>query len=238
MCSLLCFTYSCKNLLTVMPLILNIDTSTEQASICLAEGTENLCLLYNLEQKEHAAWLHPAIQKAFEETGKQFKELQAVGITAGPGSYTGLRVAMATAKGICYALKIPLITVNTLEAMASAALSEEVDLICPMIDARRMEVFSAIYDKTLTPVVPPAAIILDKKSFFHFLEEKKTIIFGNGQNKFKHLIGENKAIFKNVIFNSSHTAILTYRKFLQSDFTPLAYSEPVYLKDHHTPFFN
>ena len=217
-----------------MPLILHIDTSGENASICLAEGVTSLCLLQHAEQRGHAAWLHPAIREAFEHTGKQLHQLNAVGITAGPGSYTGLRVGMAAAKGLCYALNIPLITVNTLEAMASVLSEEHDTLLCPMIDARRMEVFTAVYDHSLTPVVPPCALVLGENSFTGLLHENKVCFFGNGQNKFAVLTQHKNAIFKNVIFNAALFLPLINKKFLQSDFASLAYTEPFYLKAYHT----
>lgn len=217
-----------------MPLILHIDTSGENASICLAEGTACLCLLQHAEQRGHAAWLHPAIREAFEHAGKQLHELNAVGITAGPGSYTGLRVGMAAAKGLCYALNIPLITVNTLEAMASV-LSEETDtLLCPMIDARRMEVFTAVYNRSLVPVVLPCALMLDENSFIDLLNKNKVCFFGNGKNKFATINQHKNAIFKNVIFNASHLPPIINAKFVQSDFASLAYTEPIYIKAYYT----
>lgn len=218
-----------------MSLILNIDTSTEMASICLSEKEKCLLLLSNAEQKDHAAWLHPAIEQVLMKTGKNLHDLQAIGITAGPGSFTGLRVAMATAKGLCYALTIPLIAVNTLEAMASAVLEEDTDYICPMIDARRMEVFTAVYDKSLAPIIAPCAMILDQNSFFELLGTKKILFLGNGKNKWERLVHTNNAVFRNIPFNASQLSLLTFARFVTSAFQPLAYIEPVYLKDYFSP---
>jgi tRNA threonylcarbamoyladenosine biosynthesis protein TsaB len=158
-------------------------------------------------------------------------DLDVIGITAGPGSYTGLRVGMATAKGLCYALQIPLIAVNTLEAMASMALEEDAELICPMIDARRMEVFTAVYDKNLVPVLSPCAMILNKNTFAGLFEEKKIIIFGNGNKKFLDLKPGINAIFKNLAFNAGHRSRVIHYKNSSLDFTPLPYAEPYYLKE-------
>ena len=221
-----------------MALILNIDTSTENASICLAESETHLFETSNDHQKEHASWLHPAIQQALKKSGKKINDLAAIGITAGPGSYTGLRVAMATAKGLCFALNIPLIAVNTLEAMANMATGEETDYICPMIDAKRMEVFTALYDKTLAAIVPPMAMILDKDSFLPYLIDKTIVFFGNGKNKFETISHEKKAIFKNLIFKASHLSPVTYKKFIVSDFSSLHLTEPVYLKEYYTRFIS
>jgi tRNA threonylcarbamoyladenosine biosynthesis protein TsaB len=219
-----------------MSLILNIDTSTENASICLADDERCLFKSSNGNQKEHAAWLHPAITEALNKSGNKVTDLMAIGITAGPGSYTGLRVAMATAKGLCFALNIPLIAVNTLEAMGSMALEEETDYICPMIDARRMEVFTALYDKKLFPLISPCAMILDKHSFSTYLKDKKILFFGNGKNKFEKIIYEKNTIFKNLIFNASHLLIITYRKFIKCEFSSVSHTEPFYLKDYNTLF--
>lgn len=217
-----------------MSLILNIDTSTENASICLADNDKILHLVSNDIQKDHAAWLHPAINDALLKTGKRISELSAVGVTAGPGSYTGLRVGMATAKGFCFALNIPLIAVNTLDAMARVATAENTDYICPMIDARRMEVFTALYNKTCSTIIPPCAMILDEKSFSEILRDKKITFFGNGKKKFEETTCEKNAIFKNLIFNASHLAPLTFSYFIKSDFSDLVATEPIYLKEYYT----
>jgi tRNA threonylcarbamoyladenosine biosynthesis protein TsaB len=214
-----------------MSLILSIDTSTEHASICLSENEKIAATIVNENQKEHASWLHPAIKDLLSGFGKSMRDLDVIGVTSGPGSYTGLRVGMATAKGLCYALQIPLITVNTLEAMASMALKEDADLICPMIDARRMEVFTAVYDKKLVPVLKPCSMILDKSAFSDLFENKKMIIFGNGSKKFLDIDPVLNADFKNFIFHADHLSRVIYNKNISFDFTPLPYAEPFYLKE-------
>jgi tRNA threonylcarbamoyladenosine biosynthesis protein TsaB len=213
-----------------MPLILNIDTSTEHASICLANNSQCIKALSNDNQKEHASWLHPAILRALAESGKQLSDLDAVGITTGPGSYTGLRVGMAAAKGLCYALNIPLIGTNTLDAMALMGVEEDVDYICPMIDARRMEVFTALYNKTLEPVLFPSAIILDENSFSYYLGNSKIVFLGNGISKFEKIVANKNAYFKNYIFTAVILCSFTYNKFNRNEFSGLEYTEPFYLK--------
>src|SRR5690349_23178962 len=128
-----------------MAFILNMDSSTEKASIALARDGETLFMAVNDNQRDHAGWIHVAIAAGLREIGERPESLEAIGVTSGPGSYTGLRVGMATAKGLCYALGIPLMTVNTLEAMALSVKRTNVSWVCPMIDARRMEVFTALY---------------------------------------------------------------------------------------------
>jgi tRNA threonylcarbamoyladenosine biosynthesis protein TsaB len=137
-----------------MPLLLHIETAVEGASLCLSDGPEIIGFAENPSQKDSAAWVQPGIQDLLHKSGVRLQQLAAVSVSAGPGSYTGLRVGLSSAKGLCYALGIPLLTISTLKMMAVAAQSQEVDLLCPMIDARRMEVFAAVYNKELAEVVP------------------------------------------------------------------------------------
>src|SRR6187401_260662 len=132
-----------------MALILNIDTAVDVASICLAKDGKVLSIAKNESQKDHASWLHVAIKEVFEENNLELRSVDAIAVTGGPGSYTGLRIGVATAKGICYALNKPLISVNTLESFAAGIRKKnpDFDYYVPMLDARRMEVYCAIYDK-------------------------------------------------------------------------------------------
>src|SRR5690349_4893942 len=184
-----------------MALILCIDTALEEASVCIAQDNHVLAVKKNNRQMDHAAWIQTAIREMLVETGREMNDLSAVAVAAGPGSYTGLRVGMATAKGICYALKIPLIAVNTLEAMAYAArefygASAENSFYCPMIDARRMEVFTAMYDQHLDTVIEPVALVLDEETFKEQLNKTRVIFFGSGVAKWKHLCNHSNAIFE------------------------------------------
>src|ERR1700679_2481534 len=147
-----------------MALILSIDTAMAKAGIALSKDGLALSILENTEQKEHAAWLHQAVQEIMTTTGHRLHDLEAVAVTAGPGSYTGLRVGMAAAKGFCYALNIPLIAEDTLKVMAFAAKEQvpESHLLCPMIDARRMEVFTALYRHDLTLLLASMAMVVDE----------------------------------------------------------------------------
>lgn len=225
-----------------MALILNIDTAVDAASVCLAEDGKILSLEKNVRkdslgerQKDHATWLHLAIKEIFEKNNSQLKAADAIAVTGGPGSYTGLRIGMATAKGICYALSKPLITLNTLQVMANAVKEEKADLLCPMIDARRMEVFAAIYSKDLQIIKESAAIEITEKSFDEDLATSSICFFGNGSIKFQ-LIKQNKnAIFSSLISDASSMISLSEKKFIQKEFADLAYAEPLYLKEFHTP---
>ena len=222
-----------------MALLLNIDTATEQASVCLSDGAVVLAEAYNTDQKSHASFLQPAIQQLVTESGHSLSTIEAVAVTAGPGSYTGLRVGLSSAKGLCYALNKPLIMINTLELMAYAACEaytatgQEVDekvLFCPMIDARRMEVFTALYNHRLEPLIAPAAVILNPDSFKEFTDHQIVVFSGSGSSKFKPLIS-GTAVFSEVICHAGHLAVLAAEAFKHAAFTNLAYSEPFYLKE-------
>jgi tRNA threonylcarbamoyladenosine biosynthesis protein TsaB len=221
-------------------IILNIDTSTTVASVSISNQGKILALLQNEAQNEHASFLQPAIKKLLETTQILLKNLDAIAVINGPGSYTGLRVGMASAKGICYALNKPLITIGSLPLMAKAAIldlekeEQSLPLLCPMIDARRMEVFAAIYDSTLTELFPAQAIILYYDSFVEILLHNKILFFGNGAAKFKALTNHPNALFAGNYSSFEAFSALSLGKFIEKDFTDLAYSEPLYLKE----FFN
>jgi len=221
-----------------MPLILNIDTSTESASICLSKNGEQLLLSQNNEQKDHSSWLHVAIDEMMKAAGYKMKDLNAVAVAEGPGSYTGLRVGMATAKGLCYALQIPLITENTLKLMAFAASLQITDdasaLLCPMIDARRMEVFTALYKMDLEELMPSSAMILDENSFAPQLQSHKIFFFGSGSDKWRQISAFHNAQFLKIACNSGHLGILSCKKFSQHQFTDIVYSQPAYIKEFHS----
>lgn len=219
-----------------MALILNIDTATQTAGICLADDGKTLAILANDAPKEHAVWLHSAAQRLLTDTGLRMRDLHAVAVTAGPGSYTGLRVGMAAAKGFCYALGIPLITESTLKVMAFAAHEQRGgdDLFCPMIDARRMEVFTAIYRPDMTEMLPASAMIIDEHSFSDWLSGHRISFFGDGSDKCKPLLKSPNASFVEVGYHSGYLGILSFLRYLQKEFTGLAYSEPVYTKEFYT----
>jgi tRNA threonylcarbamoyladenosine biosynthesis protein TsaB len=214
-----------------MSFILNIDTAVDIASVCLAEDGEALQLVTNENQKDHAAWLHSAIEKILD--GLKMKDIRAVAVSIGPGSYTGLRVGLSTAKGLCYALNIPLITVGTLEMIAYAVKNEAVDLISPLIDARRMEVFAAVYNKVLQPLTAPQIMTINENSFTELLAEHKILFLGNGSKKLQIIISNNNALFTNTSGNASHLAALSYKLFCKKEFADLAYTEPLYLKEFY-----
>ena len=221
-----------------MHFILNIDTAVKTASVCLSKDGVSMSLAVNTEPRDSAAWLHVAIQQLMQQQNMQLQQLHAIAVSAGPGSYTGLRVGMATAKGLCYALQKPLITISTLQMMAAATQNVTTDLICPMIDARRMEVFTAIFDRSLNEVVAPAAIILNEDTFVELLNEKSITFLGNGSSKFQAVMQHPRAFYTDVTANAAHLATLAHTKLISNNFTDLAYAEPAYGKEFYSPAHN
>ena len=223
-----------------MALLLNIDTATEYASVCLSEEDKIISILESKDQKNHASFIQPAIEKICQTTGIKLKDLDAVSVTSGPGSYTGLRVGLSSAKGLCYALNKPLILVNTLEVMAQAAIlsykgsGEGNFLFCPMIDARRMEVFTAIYDTHYQAIMQPCARILNENSFKEELSAHTLIFTGSGSFKMKKWPNHINGIFIDTIHNASNLASRALNAFHNQKFGNLAYSEPDYLKEFYT----
>lgn len=219
-----------------MALILNIDTAMQRGGVCLSRDGIVLAMAENTEQKEHASWLHPAVKQVMEQAGYRLQDLQAVAVTAGPGSYTGLRVGMAAAKGFCYALDIPFIAEDTLRVMAFAAREQWPDagLLCPMIDARRMEVFTALFRNDLTQLLPSTAMVIDANSFSDWLRDHQVSFFGEGSDKCKPIILAPSARFVNVTYNVGFLGIVSFLRYLQGEFTGVAYSEPAYTKEFYT----
>lgn len=217
-----------------MSIILNIDTAVQTSSICLAENNRSINVKVNPSQKDSAMWLHVAIKELLEEENFTLQQLDALAVSEGPGSYTGLRVGMATAKGLCYALKKPLITINTLHMMACAAQKQHGGLLCPMIDARRMEVFTAVFDQQLNFILPSTNLILTQESFNDLLQKNNLLFFGNGSPKFQMITKHPNAEFATIETNAENIAELSYKKFLSENFADLAYSQPFYGKDFHS----
>ena len=236
-----------------MALILNIDTATEYASIALSKEDVVLDISKNEDIKDHASWVHSAIHQMMSSCGYELSQLQAIAVTAGPGSYTGLRVGMATAKGLCFVLNIPLITENTLKVMARSAMESKGItrlkvsntqpeariqhtglLLVPMIDARRMEVYTAIYNPGLEEVMPPLALILDATSFDD-VQGGPIICFGSGSAKFRTIAPKDRFEFIELQNEAASLAHLAYEKFQKGEFADLAYAEPLYLKEFFSP---
>ena len=221
-----------------MNYLLNIHTATKTAMVSLSDENKVLAFLSNNESKNHAAFLHTAIHHILQENDISFSVLKAIGVTGGPGSYTGIRVGLATAKGLSYALKIPLVVCNTLEVMTHAAIEKIHDkegLYIPMIDARRMEVFTAVYDAVFNIAEPPSALILEENYPARFPPEKHLYFFGNGSEKLKKIIPVSTNIFfVNVDITPESMAWFCWHKFSRQEVVNLANSQPFYVKDFHT----
>jgi len=225
-----------------MSFILNIDTSMQSASVSISKDGILLHELTNTDLKEHSSFLQPAIKKILELTEINIQKINAVAVTIGPGSYTGLRVGMAAAKGICFALNIPLITINTLEALAATAIEtfgvKKPVLICPMIDARRMEVYTALYTTNLDNLLAPCAMILESNSFATYFSTYKIFFVGSGVNKWEKIcIHRQEADFHNLEIKPQILNNLSYKKYIIKEFADIAYSEPLYIKEFYTTKF-
>ena len=215
-----------------MALILLIETATKSCSVSLSSENKIIACKEEVnEQYSHAEKLTVFITELFKTQDFTIKDLDAVAVSKGPGSYTGLRISVSTAKGLCYALDIPLISVSTLKAMAfGMAQKEKSDLYCPMIDARRMEVYNAFYNSTNKEIRGIQADIIEACSYQKELD-KKVLFFGDGAEKCKQMIQHPNARFIDGIFPSSKDMLeIANEKFAEKDFEDVAYFEPFYLK--------
>lgn len=226
-----------------MAYLLHIDTALDKASVCLSNNESVLQIRHSYQQKEHASFLHSAIVNMLEEEKLPAAQLSAIAVSSGPGSYTGLRIAMATAKGLCYALNAPLITISTFEIMCAEALTQfktvnklitKDRLLCPMIDARRQEVYMALLNQELEYVEPAASVILSTNTLIGQLNAFKISFFGNGAIKFKPLCTHKNAEFLNIDYDAASMVKLSYQRFSANSFANLAYSEPFYGKEFYS----
>jgi tRNA threonylcarbamoyladenosine biosynthesis protein TsaB len=222
-----------------MPLFICIETATQVCSVALTEGAKILAIKESGRENRHSETLHVSIGELMRTGGYQFTDLAAIAVSKGPGSYTGLRIGVSAAKGLCYALGIPLISVNTLRAMAFGATKGYTDgaaglslLFCPMIDARRMEVYSAVFNAGNVEVRETRAEIITPDSFSEYLEKYRMVFFGDGAAKCREMITHANAIFLGDFSPSAkYLAEIAFKKFEQKDFEDIAYFEPFYLKD-------
>lgn len=215
-----------------MAYILNIETSTTNCSVSLAKDGKNVLILEdNSENYSHAERLHVFIQELFEKTGVSKSELAAVAVSKGPGSYTGLRIGVSTAKGICYALNIPLIAVSTLKVLAVQVENSDGSII-PMLDARRMEVYSTVLDSDLNEVREIQAEVLDENSFSNYLNRGPVCFIGNGVEKTKKIIKHANAHFiEGKMPSAREMSALSFKAYKIGNTEDVAYFEPYYLKD-------
>tara|TARA_B100000989_G_scaffold289846_1_gene262270 strand:+ start:1151 stop:1831 length:681 start_codon:yes stop_codon:yes gene_type:complete len=220
-----------------MAYILHIETSTIQCSVALShKGKPINSRVLNSKSFSHNEKLHHFISEVLEEANLKPKQLDAISVSKGPGSYTGLRIGVAAAKGFCFALEIPLIALNSLEILVQGVTQAEVEFIIPMIDARRMEVYTAIFDGSKNWINQTSALVLNQNSFKEIVKDKTVLFLGNGTNKFQELIPEINLTysFENNYPNAIDMVELTWEKYILEDFESLAYFEPFYLKDFQT----
>lgn len=222
-----------------MAIILLIETATEVCSVALANEHGIIGERTNVDGKSHAALLTVYIEELLRINGMHASQLGAVAVSEGPGSYTGLRIGVSAAKGICYGANIPLIAVPTLQAMACGFVNQNQEILkdagtwlCPMIDARRLEVYTAMYSTSAEKLTEINASIIDESSFADILNVRKVIFFGNGSDKCQAVITHPNALFVNGYLPSAkdmHT--LAMDALVQKKFKDVAYFEPYYLKD-------
>ena len=215
-----------------MAVILNIETATTNCSVAVAKNGKTLALKEDYSQGfSHAERLHFYIDEALKIAKIQGSNLDAIAVSKGPGSYTGLRIGVSAAKGLCFALDMPLISVSTLESLAHQVSAPD-GLIVPMLDARRMEVYSAIFDESHNQIRETQAQILDENSFSEYLNKGKVYFIGNGVEKSKDIITHKNAIFiEGKLPSANEMSHLSNLKHQKSDTEDVAYFEPFYLKD-------
>lgn len=225
-----------------MAIILSIETSTKGCSTAIHQDTQLLALSELFHEKSSSGMLTTLIQHVVKVSGLEFSHLDAIAIAKGPGSYTGLRIGASTAKGLCFTLDKPLLAVNTLQALAwqvhsiaQSVSATEMPFLCPMLDARRMEVYCALYRAdNLVQISPTEAKIIDEHSFAEILEKQKIIFFGDGAAKCQEVLGKHSnAIFLKETINPSAKGIgvLAHKAYQNNQFENVADFEPYYLKE-------
>lgn len=222
-----------------MALLLSLDTATSVCSVALHKDEKLLASQHLHIDKSHSGLLTVLVEHVLQYAGYTLQDIAAVAVSEGPGSYTGLRIGASTAKGLCYALQVPLVTVNTLEAMAQGMkrFAEKESLLCPMIDARRMEVYCMLTTEGGAVVKEAQAKIIDETSFSTELELQKVYFFGDGSEKCRPLLGKrrNARFIPEVVPSAVHVGELGVEKMEKKIFADVAYFEPFYLKEFHSP---
>lgn len=218
--------------------ILNIESSSTVCSVALSQNNTLIDFKELNNGYTHAENLHLFIQQLLADNTINPNQLSAIAVSEGPGSYTGLRIGYSAAKGLAYALNIPLIAIDSLQALCVNVINKsyaDEALYCPMLDARRMEVYCGIYDNDLKPVVNPTALIINEQSIQKLKFDKPIYFFGDGMPKAKELLSGLSNVFFIENINASATSLIpiAHQKFLSKDFANTAYSEPNYLKEFY-----
>lgn len=219
-----------------MTTILNIDTTGSEAFVAVAQNGIVLDVAYSMNQKDHASFLHPAVEAQLLKLNLLPSQIDAVAVTDGPGSYTGIRIGLSGAKGLCYALNVPLICVSSLTLLAAAAAERtgaKSGVIVPMIDARRMEVFSAVYSPTVVELELPHALLLNSESFIIYLLKGSVVFCGSGVEKFKGICEHKNAHFVDTMHVAVDLCTLSFLKFKRGEMSNLITSNPRYVKEFY-----
>ena len=216
-----------------MAIILNIETATKNCSVCLSDNEKILSLVeFNEGQFSHAEKLHSFILDVLKQSKKSMQDVDAIAVSKGPGSYTGLRIGVSAAKGLCFALDKPLISISTLDSLSYAVEAKKGEFIVPLLDARRMEVYSAVYDDQNFQIREIRAEIIDENSFADYLNKGKVFMVGDGAAKCAEVIDHKNANYlKDVFPSAKEMAKLSAVKYQNNEFEDVAYFEPFYLKD-------
>jgi tRNA threonylcarbamoyladenosine biosynthesis protein TsaB len=216
-----------------MAIILNLETATTNCSVSIAKNGELLSLKeYDSADYSHAEQLHLFIESVLQDAKVSLQEIQAIAVSKGPGSYTGLRIGVSAAKGLCFSLDLPLIAVPTLESMANQNTDNKLAYIIPVLDARRMEVYSCVYDVNLNEVRETKAEIIDENSFSEYINKGLTLIVGSGAEKCQEFLRHTNVAFNtSAVPSAKEMAQLSFKKFKEDKFENVAYFEPFYLKD-------
>ncbi len=213
-------------------LILNIETTTKNCSVSLAENGKLLALKeLNEGSYSHAEHLHSFIDLVLKKANKNYTDLSAIAVSKGPGSYTGLRIGVSAAKGFSFSLDIPLISIDTLEGLAHSVLANEA-VIIPILDARRMEVYQAVFNTNFEQIEKTKAQVVVENTYDSYLKSSKVFFVGDAVAKVKTIITHANAVFvENTYPSAKEMVSLSYKKFKEDDFEDVAYFEPYYLKD-------
>ena len=219
-------------------MILCLETSTAVCSVALVKEGNIVALRESLDGQNHAEKITIFIDEVMKEADVSYRDLDAVAVSKGPGSYTGLRIGVSTAKGLCYAMEKPLIAIDTLAAMACGFVESqksvsESNILCPMIDARRMEVYSAFFNEKLERTTETEALIIDENSFMELKQNHHLYLFGDGADKLLSLFenDENITVIEKFHCSAAYMATLADKALKEKDFVDTAYFEPFYLKD-------
>ncbi|WP_420321595.1 tRNA (adenosine(37)-N6)-threonylcarbamoyltransferase complex dimerization subunit type 1 TsaB [Flagellimonas sp.] len=216
-----------------MARILNLETATTNCSVSISEGNEIVCLKENnAVNYSHSEQLHVFIKEALDEASLSFSDLDAIAVSKGPGSYTGLRIGVSAAKGLCFSLDLPLISVPTLQSMAVQVKVVEGEAVIPMLDARRMEVYATVFDHNFNEIRETRAEIISEDSFSDYGTFNKVHIVGSGAEKCQQILNQDNFRFDtSVVPSAKQMASISFRKFQENTFEDVAYFEPYYLKN-------